>query len=176
MSQRTLVIRCDASLLIGSGHVMRCRSLAHELLRRGAKVVFLCRRQPGDLIKLLAQEFTVLELPELMQPRISQPYDEPLQSRQLYSNWLGCGQKQDALDCLKALAQAGIRNFSWLVIDHYGLDADWEAEMLSAFVADVDGFGLGLTELLQLYFLNPLCPTVRLATSRHTTHVDDATP
>ena len=44
-----ILIRCDASLMIGSGHVMRCRTLARELQRRGAQVNFLCRRQPGDL-------------------------------------------------------------------------------------------------------------------------------
>ncbi|MDB4638757.1 UDP-2,4-diacetamido-2,4,6-trideoxy-beta-L-altropyranose hydrolase [bacterium] len=136
MSQRCLVIRCDASFLIGSGHVMRCRTLAHELLRRGVKVIFLCRRQPGDLIKSLAQEFTVLELPELQRSTISKSCDEPLQSRKLYSSWLGCSQKQDAADCLRALAEAGIRTFSWLVVDHYGLDADWEAQMLSGCVGD----------------------------------------
>ena len=42
-----------------------CRTLARELLRSGADVVFLCRRQPGDLIAILAQEFRVLILPEL---------------------------------------------------------------------------------------------------------------
>ena len=59
-----ILFRCDASLLIGSGHVMRCRTLARELQRRGALVTFLCRRQPGDLISLLKQEFVVLVLPE----------------------------------------------------------------------------------------------------------------
>ena len=52
-------IRCDSSLSIGSGHVIRCRTLARELQRRGAVVTFLCRRQVGDLIGLLEQEFAV---------------------------------------------------------------------------------------------------------------------
>ncbi len=60
----SVLFRCDASLLIGSGHVMRCRTLARELARGGIDVVFVCRRQPGDLIDLLAQEFRVLILPE----------------------------------------------------------------------------------------------------------------
>ena len=59
-----ILIRCDASLLIGSGHVMRCRTLARELQSCGAEVVFLCRRQPGNLIGLLEQEFRVFALPE----------------------------------------------------------------------------------------------------------------
>ena len=59
-----ILIRCDASLTIGSGHVIRCRTLARTLCERGAEVLFLCRRQPGDLIALLEKEFRVLSLPE----------------------------------------------------------------------------------------------------------------
>ena len=60
----TFVFRCDASLHIGTGHVMRCRSLARALKTRGAESIFICRRQPGDLIAMLALEFRVLVLPE----------------------------------------------------------------------------------------------------------------
>lgn len=128
-----ILIRCDASLSIGSGHVMRCRTLARELLRRGAHVTFLCRRQPGDLIGLLEQEFLVLALPELPLSAA-----EGLQGRQLYEAWLGCSQDQDAADCLQALAQAGIRSASWLVVDHYGLDATWETQLLAGLADDGD--------------------------------------
>ena len=86
-----ILIRCDASLLIGSGHVIRCRTLARELERRGAAVTFLCRRQPGDLINLLEQEFSVLALPEQ-----SLVDCLGLESRELYAAWLGCDQDLDA--------------------------------------------------------------------------------
>jgi UDP-2,4-diacetamido-2,4,6-trideoxy-beta-L-altropyranose hydrolase len=121
-----VLFRCDASLSIGSGHVMRCRTLARELQRRGADVIFLCRRQPGDLISLLVQEFAVLALPE-------QPLAvcEGLKGRDLYGAWLGCSQHTDAAQCLEALAQAGITSANWLVADHYGLDARWEAQLLA---------------------------------------------
>ena len=59
-----ILIRCDASLSIGSGHVIRCRTLARHLRHQGAEVTFLCRRQPGDLIGQLTKEFRVLILPE----------------------------------------------------------------------------------------------------------------
>ncbi len=121
-----VLFRCDASLSIGSGHVMRCRTLARELQRRGADVIFLCRRQPGDLISLLVQEFAVLALPE--QPLAA---CEGLEGRDLYGAWLGCSQHTDAAQCLQALAQANITSASWLVADHYGLDARWEAQLLA---------------------------------------------
>lgn len=121
----SILIRCDASVSIGSGHVIRCRTLARELQRRGAEVRFLCRRQPGDLIRLLEQEFAVLALPE----QALAAWDG-LDGRDLYSSLLGCTQEQDAAQCLGVLAEAGISSASWLVVDHYGLDAHWEAPLI----------------------------------------------
>jgi UDP-2,4-diacetamido-2,4,6-trideoxy-beta-L-altropyranose hydrolase len=121
-----ILFRCDASLSIGSGHVMRCRTLARELQRRGATATFLCRRQPGDLISLVEQEFPVLALPEQLLAAC-----EGLEGRELYGAWLGCSQDVDATQCLEVLGQAGITSASWLVADHYGLDARWEAQLLA---------------------------------------------
>ena len=121
----SILFRCDASLSIGSGHVMRCRTLARELQRRGAEIVFLCRRQPGDLIGLLEQEFLVLALPEQALANC-----EGLEGRELYGAWLGCSQAHDAAQCLDALAEARIGSADWLVVDHYGLDACWEEQLL----------------------------------------------
>jgi UDP-2,4-diacetamido-2,4,6-trideoxy-beta-L-altropyranose hydrolase len=131
-----ILIRTDASLSIGSGHVMRCRTLARELRRRGGEVTFLCRRQSGDLIGLLEQEFPVLALPELPLAATQTSAGLPLQRRELYGAWLGCSQTQDAVDCLEALRQAGIRGASWLVVDHYGLDAVWEDQLLAGLGGD----------------------------------------
>ena len=104
---------------------MRCRTLAQELQRRGATVSFICRSQPGDLIALLQQDFPVLALPEL--PLASH---EGLQGRNLYDAWLGCSQNEDSADCLQALQKAGISSADGLVVDHYGLDAQWQARLL----------------------------------------------
>jgi len=115
-----ILFRCDASLKIGSGHIMRCRTLARELKLQGAEVLFICRPQPGDLISLLEKEFRVLKLPNQ-----SLSVCEGLEGRELYSAWLGCSQKKDADECLKTLKAAGIHNIDWLVVDHYSLDSDW---------------------------------------------------
>ena len=125
-----IVFRCDASLSIGSGHVMRCRTLARELQMRGAQITFLCRRQRGNLIGLLEQEFEVLGLPELPLAPDQMPDGQPLEGRALYRTWLGCSQDQDAVDCLEALHAAGRREVQWLVVDHYGLDASWHCLVL----------------------------------------------
>lgn len=132
----TIVIRADASLLIGSGHVIRCRTLARELSRRGAEVTFVCRQQPGDLIQLLEREFPVLALPELPEPATELDESFSLNNRGLYASWLGCNQVDDAVDFLQALHLAGIDDASWLVVDHYGLDAVWETKVLDGFSGD----------------------------------------
>ena len=86
--------------------------------KRGAEVIFLCRRQPGDLIGLLENEFVVLALPE--QVLVS---CQGLKGRDLYEAWLGCRQDQDAAECIQVLFEAGITSASWLIADHYGIDA-----------------------------------------------------
>jgi UDP-2,4-diacetamido-2,4,6-trideoxy-beta-L-altropyranose hydrolase len=127
----SILIRCDASLTIGSGHVMRCRTFARELRHRGASVTFLCRRQSGDLIQLLEQEFPVLALPEQPLQPTQTPQGDPLQGRKLYAAWLGCSHEQDAADCLKTLTQDNISSADWVVVDHYGLNAHWGGQLLA---------------------------------------------
>lgn len=121
-----ILIRCDASFSIGSGHVMRCRTLARELQRRGASITFLCRQQPGDLIPLLKQEFEVLSL-----PRQALACSEDLRGRSLYEAWLGCSQGEDADQCMTLVSKAKINSIAWLVVDHYGIDAIWEDRLLT---------------------------------------------
>ena len=126
-----ILFRCDASLKIGSGHIIRCRTLARELQLHGAEICFICRRQEGDLIQLLEKEFQVLELPnQSLSPC------EGLKGRELYGAWLGCSQIEDAEESLKAVSSAGIRNIDWLVVDHYGLDATWESHFKTGIDSD----------------------------------------
>lgn len=46
---KNLIIRTDLSVKIGTGHVMRCLTLADELRERGAEVFFVCREFDGIL-------------------------------------------------------------------------------------------------------------------------------
>jgi len=125
-----ILIRCDASLSIGSGHVMRCRTLAREMIRRGAEPMFLCRRQSGDLISLLEQEFSVLVLPEQQLATTLNTQGTNLHGRELYDAWLGCSQQQDIDQTLVILNQVGISSLDWIVVDHYGLDSTWQKQVI----------------------------------------------
>jgi len=114
-----VAIRTDASEKIGSGHVMRCLTLAHYLKKVGAEVVFACRQYNGNLCDLIESEgYQVYRLPA---PRTGD--DEKYTTD--HADWLGFSQVQDALETSELLANSG-GGINWLVIDHYALDEQWE--------------------------------------------------
>ena len=51
----SVVFRADASVALGSGHVMRCLALADALQLRAATCHFICREQTGHLLELIRQ-------------------------------------------------------------------------------------------------------------------------
>lgn len=122
-----ILIRCDASTTIGTGHVYRCRSIARDLKDSGATVTFICRAQHGDLNDLLQQEFQVLRLPSQSVRSL-----QGLEGREIYGAALGCSQHTDATQTIKAVRQANITHVQYLIVDHYSLDISWEQEVLVA--------------------------------------------
>ena len=109
--------RVDASSSIGSGHVMRCLALAEALRRRNVSSTFLCRAFPGHAgDAILRQGFDLCLLP--IGSRAASPPPP-------HASWLGASPEEDAAACA-AQMPGGIH---WLVVDHYALDARWEAAM-----------------------------------------------
>lgn len=110
----TVLVRADASTVLGAGHVVRCLALAERLRERGVASRFLCRRGPGDMLAAIAaagHAVTALEG--------AGSADDPLDAQ------------ADAAACLAALAP-GARAVRWIVSDHFGLDARWERAMREA--------------------------------------------
>jgi len=113
-----VVFRVDASLEMGTGHVMRCLTLADELKRSGHECTFISRQQAGELTELIKQrEHAVYVLPECT---------ELTDCHLTHSNWLKGGKKRDAEESAKILQTI---NPDWLVVDHYGIDKAWEELM-----------------------------------------------
>jgi UDP-2,4-diacetamido-2,4,6-trideoxy-beta-L-altropyranose hydrolase len=111
-----IAIRVDASTRIGLGHLVRCRTLAAALHEQGATVRFICREHPGHQIAALrADDLDVTALPAPLVQEDAADGD--------YAAWLGITQAQDAAESMVALAD---QRPDWLIVDHYGLDADWE--------------------------------------------------
>ncbi|MGC8697050.1 MAG: UDP-2,4-diacetamido-2,4,6-trideoxy-beta-L-altropyranose hydrolase [Halothiobacillus sp.] len=118
MTTRAVVFRVDASLAIGTGHVMRCLTLAQELAAHGAHCRFICRAHAGHLIdRIQAQGFDVAVLPAGVKTESS------LEDQPPHASWLGCGWREDAAQTRAILAK---RPPDWLIVDHYALDARWE--------------------------------------------------
>jgi UDP-2,4-diacetamido-2,4,6-trideoxy-beta-L-altropyranose hydrolase len=119
-----VAIRVDASTEIGSGHLMRCLALADELAARGAAVRFVCRQLPEGLAaRVAAHGHGLARLPPAPPARAAE-LDLP------HSAWLGVSQADDAAATLSALAD--VPRWDWAVVDHYGLDARFEAPLRRA--------------------------------------------
>ena len=117
-----VIFRCDASITLGMGHVMRCLSLAGELKRIGANILFIIRGHQGHPVeKIRSHDHSVVLLPE---PANLQRRDLSAAS---YSEWLGVSGKQDADETIGALR--GQRP-DWLVVDHYGIDHRWHRRLI----------------------------------------------
>jgi UDP-2,4-diacetamido-2,4,6-trideoxy-beta-L-altropyranose hydrolase len=119
-----IAIRTDAALHIGTGHVMRCLTIANALSMKGAEVHFVCRTHNGHLgERIKAQGHHLHLLPSPSQQIELQP-DSTLTPS--HKAWLGESWKVDLEQTFTALSSISI--FDWLVVDHYALDHQWESK------------------------------------------------
>lgn len=113
----TIAFRVDASVDIGTGHVMRCLTLAEALRNRGVTCTFICRPHKGNMnARIRACGFELHELPDT--DGVSSTY-----AAADYGCWVGAPLEEDAEDTVAALGEIKPQ---WLVVDHYGLGGEWE--------------------------------------------------
>ena len=98
-----IVFRADASQTLGTGHVMRCLTLAEALRDEGWTAEFICREANGDLSDFVENKgFPVHRLPA------------------------DCIPEEDARQSAAYLQH---QRPDWLVVDNYALDAAWERQL-----------------------------------------------
>ncbi len=118
------VIRADSSTTIGTGHLMRCLTLADYLRNQGTDVEFIARELPGNICDYIEERKYRLH-------RL--PFDEDLLQDKYeseYTRWLVVSQAVDADQTLSVLLEK-IGVVDWLVVDHYGLDYRWQRKLRS---------------------------------------------
>lgn len=98
-----IIFRVDSSRELGAGHVMRCSALADALLERENKIWFVSQKYDGNLTCFLKNKgYPVIEI----------------------------SSRDDADGTGSVLKEIGM-TIDWLIVDHYGLDKNWEIQMRS---------------------------------------------
>lgn len=117
-----IVFRVDASLEMGSGHVMRCLTLADALRIRGAECRFVCRQHAGNMINNINQKgYKVHVLPL---SGVLSKFDKDSE----YATWLGAIGEVDASETLH-IVQGLNATPDWLVLDHYTIGESWQQRL-----------------------------------------------
>lgn len=116
-----VVFRADASMEIGSGHVMRCLTLADALCLNGAECLFVCREHEGHLADLIEERGHAVRL--LATATFVGGAGVSIDEEGSRESWLGCDWQEDAKNTRTVIADF---EPDWIVVDHYGIDARWE--------------------------------------------------
>lgn len=117
-----IAFRADASIKIGSGHVMRCLTLADALVLRGCNCVFLTRALSGNMCAAIEARGHQVVL-------LTNGDETPKDPDDLYGSWLGVSRGVDSAECCAHLTRLTPDR---VVVDHYALDATWERAAVPA--------------------------------------------
>jgi UDP-2,4-diacetamido-2,4,6-trideoxy-beta-L-altropyranose hydrolase len=108
-----VIIRVDSSSEIGTGHVMRCLTLANQLCSRGAVVSFISRDLKGNMGSIIIKSgFDLLLLPNIHEG-------------DGFYGWYDKNWKIDQEETKTLIKDLNYR-IDLLIVDHYGLDHRWE--------------------------------------------------
>lgn len=119
-----VVFRVDASPEIGTGHVVRCLTLAAALRGRGAQCLFISQDHGGEFLdRIRENDFELVALPT---PRSSFMPQGNSGNASPYLAWLRCDWQVDAEQTRPVLERDPPK---WLIVDHYALDARWESAL-----------------------------------------------
>jgi UDP-2,4-diacetamido-2,4,6-trideoxy-beta-L-altropyranose hydrolase len=121
------IFRADSSVDIGTGHVMRCMTLAGALREDGHECSFICKNHKGNInAQIIKNGFYVDVLERLNPSEVDNRLDLSLPP---YHPWLGSSWLCDAKTTKKILMK---KKPDWLIVDHYALDKYWHKYVLSS--------------------------------------------
>lgn len=98
------IIRVDSSGTIGTGHMIRCLSLAKVLARNNYKITFICN--DNNFIETVKEHYNIYILPQTT-----------------YLDW-----KTDSKQCIEIMKKS-TTDIDVLIVDHYSLNYKWETVM-----------------------------------------------
>jgi UDP-2,4-diacetamido-2,4,6-trideoxy-beta-L-altropyranose hydrolase len=102
-----ILVRCDSSNIIGTGHVMRCLNLCDYHPEN--KYTFVCKNFDMNIIsKIKDKGYNVLIFNYYIEPVIND-----------YKTWLGCNDKEEINTLLGILKKT---TYDEIIFDHYGID------------------------------------------------------
>lgn len=114
-----ILIRVDSSYLMGTGHIIRCLTLAELLRKRGKTVTFVSRILDGNIISLIEEkQFKVIKLDPPSSIVLGDQYDK-MRGVELSK------EIQEMISVLNAVSP------DWVIVDHYGLSIEWEDSIRS---------------------------------------------
>ncbi|RUO30006.1 UDP-2,4-diacetamido-2,4,6-trideoxy-beta-L-altropyranose hydrolase [Aliidiomarina sedimenti] len=118
-----VVFRADASHQIGSGHVMRCLTLADALTQAGGDCQFICRNHKGHLAEFIRAKGYPCHLLHEDSEHAEMGVPSTQHSTTQHADWLKVTWQLDAVQtgCVLDTVKP-----DWLVVDHYALDHGWE--------------------------------------------------
>ena len=104
-----IYFRCDSSSDIGSGHVIRCLTLANFLKKKGLFTTFICKETEGNLFDVI----------------LKHNHNLVVLSNNKKNIWED--DAQEIIDKIKDFNSSK----DWMVVDHYFLNKDWETRISS---------------------------------------------
>jgi len=120
-----VVIRVDSSAEIGTGHFMRCLTLANEIGNTGGHCHFISRDLGQHFINLLATyNHSFSPLPKSCDT--NGKARKKLSAISKSNAWLPLPSREDAQQTIKLLNN---NKPDVLLIDHYGIDNSWHREL-----------------------------------------------
>ena len=118
-----VAFRVDSSMKIGTGHVMRCLTLADKIKFEGGTSTFFCRDYEGNICSIIKEQgHSIIMLP------LARTDNEFFNHPPDFVEKLGNSLDGDAVETINLINDS---EPDWLVVDHYDIDLVWHKKLRS---------------------------------------------